>query len=448
MPPPQTEAAALRCELAALQSAILQAQCTLDDLHRAKASVEDKLRNVFFPIRRVPAEVLGEIFSHFVLVASPAHHARNTLLLVCRHWRDVALAWPSLWTHIDFDCRRLESGRSDEAILRLVCRSGRLRIDLSITLPDDLEGCRTVLRLLNPSFHRLRSLKLASNLNFTELKTRDLPSSLPVLENLSMDVLFAHSDVPIVSCQWPALRRMSLTNKTKPSGLCASFHNLTYLKMDSYSALEVRNMLQRCPTLQELHLSLVNYDFDPLPAGTLIRLAQLHTLGLAANAMSIIPELFLPVLKKLICDGMPVPDSFIGQNGDIFAELVNRSQCRVESVDIREADPYRLGWLLHRFPYASLLTVRSSAWKADSFGYLNHSLAAVEELTLEGIPHGMDMTGLVSLVEERGIAGTGRLKRVAIAVQESAASPKLLSYVQSLLDPALERGFKVYQLDG
>ncbi|KAJ7649066.1 hypothetical protein DFH06DRAFT_996807, partial [Mycena polygramma] len=73
---------------------------------------------VLSPIRRVPPEILGEIFSFIVhatfyfndinrvkLLAS--RHAPWLLARVCRHWSAVALATPSLWSMVSLDLASL-----------------------------------------------------------------------------------------------------------------------------------------------------------------------------------------------------------------------------------------------------------------------------------------------------------------------------------------------------
>ncbi|KAJ7157061.1 hypothetical protein C8R43DRAFT_832370, partial [Mycena crocata] len=87
-----------------LDEEILQACCALAKVvaRRATCSKRPQLLNaVLAPIRRVPAEILAEIFTH--CVQNDAHSLTNPryapLLLgrVCGLWRNVSISTAVLW---------------------------------------------------------------------------------------------------------------------------------------------------------------------------------------------------------------------------------------------------------------------------------------------------------------------------------------------------------------
>ncbi|KAJ2914141.1 hypothetical protein MD484_g6261, partial [Candolleomyces efflorescens] len=80
----------------------------ISDLRSQLTKLEDQLmsyRAVLSPIRRMPAEVLGQIFSFF-LPDLLQHDARDNLVdlqLVCKSWRDAARLTHSLWGALSFE---------------------------------------------------------------------------------------------------------------------------------------------------------------------------------------------------------------------------------------------------------------------------------------------------------------------------------------------------------
>ncbi|KAJ2926633.1 hypothetical protein H1R20_g10463, partial [Candolleomyces eurysporus] len=126
------------------------AQSELDKIQLLLRKLEKQqqlLRTVLSPLRRIPLEVLGEIFSFTLPVIQDEDFQRAliNLCLVCRRWRDAAFAVPQFWTHLLLDLGRT-SIRYDDAQLWLSL-SGNLPASLTIKAAyhDDCsigqEGC-------------------------------------------------------------------------------------------------------------------------------------------------------------------------------------------------------------------------------------------------------------------------------------------------------------------
>ena len=62
--------------------------------------------NMLVPISRLPPETLAEIFSLLPFIAHDSegvpYLALKSVSPVCRRWREIALSFPSLWSHIHF----------------------------------------------------------------------------------------------------------------------------------------------------------------------------------------------------------------------------------------------------------------------------------------------------------------------------------------------------------
>src|ERR1700729_4648142 len=71
--------------------------------HRALCNRRQMLATLLSPVRRLPPELLGEIFRYCLPHDYHEKGAHNAVMLpshVCKHWRDVALSTPPLWTNI------------------------------------------------------------------------------------------------------------------------------------------------------------------------------------------------------------------------------------------------------------------------------------------------------------------------------------------------------------
>ncbi|TEB40183.1 hypothetical protein FA13DRAFT_1618671, partial [Coprinellus micaceus] len=78
-----------------------------DEIRTQLQALEEKLQVVernrkFFkpmlsPVRRVPLEILGDIFALIVEMDPFLNDALATLCLVCKSWRRAALGMPKLW---------------------------------------------------------------------------------------------------------------------------------------------------------------------------------------------------------------------------------------------------------------------------------------------------------------------------------------------------------------
>ncbi|KAJ7186214.1 hypothetical protein GGX14DRAFT_325763, partial [Mycena pura] len=86
-----------------LDDQIVQMQRALDRLKSQRAELKrlvEPHRGVVSTIRRLPGEVLGEIFSQYLGASDSRLHspkALSHLVGVCARWRAIALAFPLLW---------------------------------------------------------------------------------------------------------------------------------------------------------------------------------------------------------------------------------------------------------------------------------------------------------------------------------------------------------------
>ncbi|KAK7031763.1 F-box domain-containing protein [Favolaschia claudopus] len=103
--------------IASLDEEISALQRKLKELEEERVLVADyqtKNKAILSPLRRMPAEVLTEIFSHLRPYREPVFEGRQSYLAhgpwlpshVSRRWRAISLSTPSLWSHIVIDYAR------------------------------------------------------------------------------------------------------------------------------------------------------------------------------------------------------------------------------------------------------------------------------------------------------------------------------------------------------
>jgi hypothetical protein len=130
--PSAVEAASIELEVAELKDAICELRTQLQERTR---QLQQRL-GVLSSIRRIPLEVLGEIFN-FAIPSLLDHQGRAALLemcLVCRTWRDAALLKQRLWSRVQIN---LDTALSYEKVVGWHRRSGGVRRGLFVDA-----GCR------------------------------------------------------------------------------------------------------------------------------------------------------------------------------------------------------------------------------------------------------------------------------------------------------------------
>ncbi|TEB33349.1 hypothetical protein FA13DRAFT_148401 [Coprinellus micaceus] len=160
-PPSPSEIPALRAAFADLLVQQLELQLRLDE-------IEEKVRQhaaVLSPVRRVPLEILSDIFTLAVFDTrrSEAQWSSKTmytypdtrewvvaLSLVCRHWRRAALVTRSFWSQVSVDCAlnevvsrhiaydKVGTWLSHQDVLPRVLEVGRKHFEATCCEHDDL----------------------------------------------------------------------------------------------------------------------------------------------------------------------------------------------------------------------------------------------------------------------------------------------------------------------
>ena len=208
-----------RARLLQIEEEISRVEKILSDLHRERDSVSDaidKYAILLTPIRRIPRDVLQEIFIRCLPTDRNAVMASNEapLLLgrVCSSWRTTSRSTPQLWStihipiprhHASFYALDIPPGDYSELAGKVVevratvardwlLRSGSCPLDISLNQWDEAPSTdpdlpRPLLTVIVPFSERWRKVSITAPIQSLSSITALSPAALPNLESLSLN---------------------------------------------------------------------------------------------------------------------------------------------------------------------------------------------------------------------------------------------------------------------
>ncbi|KAK7014313.1 hypothetical protein R3P38DRAFT_1449284 [Favolaschia claudopus] len=311
-------------------------------------------------VRRVPADVLLEIFSwitletfaRMVLTESKVPTAPWRLTHVCRAWRAVALSYPKLWARVCIDGSIIDWSESDpkapaismlyprEALKTQLQLSSTASLDVELHMLEQSEEMRLLLEPLIQQSSRWARLILTSDAWSTLEYLKEIETKLPRLNYLVIDTGY---DLLIPS--WPTelrqlfffaghLRTAKLTNfaLTSPSPpLSLPWHQLTKLRICS-PLISLLNILSTAHHLVDCTLEVDdsegNQTWATPPFVVTLPTVQRLTMGPSCSD-DCSSWLVLPQLRFLALEGTPVEHA---------RTLITQSQCRLETLELRHIE--------------------------------------------------------------------------------------------------------------
>ncbi|EDR04257.1 uncharacterized protein LACBIDRAFT_304790 [Laccaria bicolor S238N-H82] len=332
--------------LSSLDAEIERVQSILDELRHERCALSDEIeahRALISPIRRIPFDVLGEIFVHCLPdgrnAVMSSREAPILLGRICSAWRSIALSTPRLWAslHIPTPMEISETGqvlaqpeptfiakmeRRCEGAREWIGRSRESPISISICIPthvysyelqpSSMKTFEVAVAQILASSHRWRKVDFrATKDSFTRLQQL-AEDAVPLLESLVIAGGSLRAWDPLASDssgRWTKfsgllsarkLRKLSLSYlKEDLLSLPVRWSQLTHLNLDldipakfgrtsrglRYS--DIIKVLRRCPLLVSCGLSLESTAFDVL-------LQPDHELPLAEYTLT------LPLLENLL----------------------------------------------------------------------------------------------------------------------------------------------------
>ncbi|KAF7343736.1 F-box domain-containing protein [Mycena sanguinolenta] len=338
--------------LACLDSEIFRLRDHLRDLeeeHAALAEYHAKNSTILSPMRRIPSEILGEIFSWSLLLSSAPDVKASPWVLthVSRRWRAVAVTKFSLWSYIflDFSCRRTYS-------LDMV----RTQIQRASTLNISFYGSRD--SDSHPQINMLQLLLERSSI-WEELRLQLIPAliplitasrgRLPLLRRAWVQWNGPESQVAVESVDFfriaPSLTDITVISEHRfvPTVL-PIHHRLTRYDLDAPWATHYE-LLKSLPNLREVRIT---RDFDlplawPEP-GEPIRLLQLRRLYV--SRIECLAYLTAPALESLV-----IHSHGGDETRSHLHPFVMRSSCRLRRLCMSGLpDPQDVGDILQQQP--------------------------------------------------------------------------------------------------
>ncbi|KAH9857714.1 hypothetical protein C2E23DRAFT_881283 [Lenzites betulinus] len=270
---------------------------TIKNLHEQIAELQT-IHNLVAPVNNLPPELLSMTFA-YVEAGSTGNKDLITITHVCRHWRDIALQAPVLWTRIAL--------KHPEGVRTFLDRSKALPLTVSLST-DQLPIVATV-RSLTAEIHRTRSLKVCIPPSLAlDVVAKKLMKATPQLEELWIEKLptprgsrLAQNvslEPPMVFDGAPLLRSLVLRGMNLPYlplGPCA----LTNISLEDLlpPPAILLDLLDRCPSLERLRIH-GPFNVEEIWSARSVRLSHLKTLEIhtfpPVGIATFLPSLILP----------------------------------------------------------------------------------------------------------------------------------------------------------
>ncbi|PBK91751.1 hypothetical protein ARMGADRAFT_1013546 [Armillaria gallica] len=294
----------LRQSLSRLESLTSLIQTQIEAASTAKQQFE----SIPAPIRRLPRDILLEIFS----LSFRQEDARDypwTLGHICHWWRDIVHSSPTVWSVVV-----LCPPYNPKIVETQLQRSGN--VPLSVYISTQHYGnvhSLTILDRVMSLSHRWSTLELHAHGPMYE---RKLPSFFPQLRTLKVEGPWSRSMVPVFDA--PLLQ----TVRSGDFPLQSVPNHITHLALSKLS-IEELPMLLSFPNLVELHFKAKYFTRDVAPTST-IKHPTIRCLSV--SGISILPFLTLPALEYFQCGLDRTEDS-----SPVFAFL-SRSRCTLKTL--------------------------------------------------------------------------------------------------------------------
>ncbi|KAJ7199804.1 hypothetical protein GGX14DRAFT_661195 [Mycena pura] len=329
--------AADRIRIADLESQILGLERSLATLRKEKDLAQKRLDSYTYPVSNVPNEIVAEIFIHFL----PPYPLRppfrgplspNVLTRICRKWREIALACPTLWRAISIpfayndSAQVLEMLQSDQWLSKSGCSP------LSIEINGIFSPSPELLAITHRA--RWEYLKIRHACYPPSLGT--LQGPMPLLRHLE---LFGHWGGSLITGdEAPLLRTVVIRDESDLTNMVMPWVQLTSLTVELVFIYECAPILQQASNLISCVLGIIGESpaNDELPD---IRLPFLETLLVSnphrESITGFVDALVLPRLRTL-----QMSEQFLGKKPiEALASFISRSGCTLQFLRITNEDP-------------------------------------------------------------------------------------------------------------
>ncbi|KAJ7197801.1 hypothetical protein GGX14DRAFT_573950 [Mycena pura] len=285
-----------------------------DELERLQASVDRVTRKreqlqqfidshlaLVSPARRLPQDILGEIFmaclSENGYASMKPSEAPLLLCRLCRDWRNLALSMPRLWASLHFPEFLYLRPSHDSAQLELwLNRSGGLPLSIFLAIDTKL-----VLQSLVDQAHRWENIRLKDLMHSTlKILAQLSPEDVPLLKTVVIENRY-YEETILSFLRAAHIRRLSLRsgsfgvqNLTSPLGV-------SHLCLHELPSVHTLHLLRHCPLLETCTLT-DSYSYSlALDVGPRIHLERMRYLCIIerSDSRDVLEHIFLPNLRSL-----------------------------------------------------------------------------------------------------------------------------------------------------
>ncbi|KAK7049152.1 hypothetical protein R3P38DRAFT_2688533 [Favolaschia claudopus] len=349
----------LESHLASVQEAIQTLLARTGELRRTLKSYKASLS----PLRRLPPEILGLIFSEAVQasvsntyafgnvppsepVLPVTQHAPWLLTHVCRHWAAVALATPALWSMLRLDLDFIGNDKPGVTLLvdRHLQRAQNAPLTMKLTQENELDNeSHPVFDVALPSAAQWRIADLYLRPRLLQQLTR-VENGFPALSTLIISLDLAPGpgeadtsafrqvlrDLFIVTPELKHVRALAwdISGFIRPP-FALPWHQLTRLSTTTASNVEALALFRQLSSIVECNIAFSHDHFLSPDHGECVHLPHLQTLALQIEDdnevvtykkhTSILDFLETPHLTHLALYSTADEDAVLG--------LVTRSNC-------------------------------------------------------------------------------------------------------------------------
>nr|GAT48716.1 predicted protein [Mycena chlorophos] len=319
-------------------------------------------RALLSPIRRLPPEVLGEIFIQCLPKDPPFVQARVDrcpllLLQVCSNWRETSLCTPALWASIRIDITTNSCLPNLAFVKTWLDRSGSCPLSFQINeslqmdhYEEFMTTASSILALYAPHYHRWRNVHLEYedwriDTGFSKLhRGLEPPEALETLylardfwrTNEEAQLLLLLSAPQLQSCNW--------VSNTSLADICVSFPQLRRLFLERPVA---RDVFMRI--LDEgSSLSVAQFFVLATPSSHIGRQDDLRILRHNLTSLDLTTDLFGPLFNQLELPSLmhlsvrrfnnipPHPTPVWPQ--EAFMSFLARSKCALQTISMNDTD--------------------------------------------------------------------------------------------------------------
>jgi hypothetical protein len=333
-----------RSLLADVNSRIADLERSLSELRNERVIVQGRLDAYKYPVLTLPNEIVSEIFVHFIPVYPrpprlTGTHSPTYLTRICRKWRDIALATPSLWRAIGLiQPERISYKQQNQIFEAWIKRSGACHLAINIEYFGGYSFSLEEIPAVVSQRPRWEHLKMDVHPHALAV----INGPMPQLRHL--DILFCgyYLSIPFEFQDVPLLRRATLRGLMASKAVILPWEQLTYLELHKVDGTRCVAILQQTTMLVHCVLELftlglvVSYPVLitlPCLESLVVKARPGLNLGAEPESGGFLRSFIVPALRSLELD-----EKFLGLGSDPIASLesfISQSGCRLQRVRIR-----------------------------------------------------------------------------------------------------------------